>query len=75
MVDNYNQYYAALGDNIHMRRRAANLTQQQLAEMVNVDFTHVSKIELGKNKPSLRLVFAIADALKVHPSKLLEPRE
>ncbi|ALY08094.1 conjugal transfer protein [Bacillus phage vB_BhaS-171] len=46
-------------------RLSKNLTQQQLADMVKVEVSYISKIETGKRKPSIALLEQIANALDV----------
>jgi transcriptional regulator with XRE-family HTH domain len=40
-----------------------------------VDRNYISLIELGKNSPSMRLVFKLCDALDLTPSDLLKDVE
>jgi transcriptional regulator with XRE-family HTH domain len=40
-----------------------------------VDRRHISEIELGRNSPSLRLIFKLCDALDVAPSDLVKDIE
>ena len=55
----------ALGQRIRAQRKAAEMTQQQLAEGCGVDFTYISKIENGRieSAPSRDLLTRIADCL------------
>ncbi len=53
-------------------RKKKNLTQAQLAELVNVDDKHISCIESGKNFPSPDLIERLADALCVEPKDFFE---
>ncbi|RQW84529.1 MAG: XRE family transcriptional regulator [Geobacter sp.] len=56
---------ALLGARIREIRKARGLTQEQLAEMIDVEQKHVSRIESGKNYPSIDLLEKMAAALKV----------
>ena len=67
--------YEQLGWNVAHYRRRLRLTQEQLAEMVGIDRTHVSNIELANAGASLDVVFRIADALEVPVYKLFEFRD
>jgi transcriptional regulator with XRE-family HTH domain len=40
-----------------------------------VDRNYVSLIELGRNSPSVRMVFRLCDALDIAPSELLKEVE
>ncbi|QXE92445.1 helix-turn-helix domain-containing protein [Geomonas subterranea] len=61
-----------LGMRIREVRRGCNLSQEQLAERVDVDPRYVSRIELGKSSPSLETMEAIANALRVEIRDLFE---
>lgn len=52
-----------IGENIAQRRRAADMTQEQLAEKVNVHQTMIAKIEIGRKVPGIYLATDIARAL------------
>ena len=67
--------YRNLGLNIYYYRKAAGLSQMQLAELVDISRTHMSRIENNDCAPSLDVVFDIADVLKVPVHKLFEVRE
>ena len=56
---------ALLGARIKEIRKARGLTQEQLAEMIDVEQKHVSRIESGKNYPTIDLLEKMAAALKV----------
>lgn len=64
--------YRRLGLNIAYYRRARGLTQMELAEQLNIDRTHMSRIESARTGGSLDLLFAIADQLHVPVEKLFE---
>lgn len=74
MDEKYNERYRQLGLNIHFYRKNKGYTQDQLAEIVGVDFTHISRVEVGKAGVSIDLLFAIADALEIPVNKLFEFR-
>lgn len=54
-----------LGNTIRTLRVSRVLEQNELAELVGITQSHLSKIETGKANPSLRILRKIADALKV----------
>ncbi len=68
--------YYAIGQRIRKHRKAQGLTQERLAEIVEVSPTHISHIETGVTKLSLPALVRIADALDVRVDALLydEPR-
>ena len=42
-----------------------------MALRADVDRNYISLVELGKNSPSVRMVFKLCDALDTHPSALI----
>ena len=68
--------YYAIGQRIRRIRKVRGITQEALAELVDVSTTHVSHIETGITKLSLPVIVKIADALDVRVDSLLydEPR-
>lgn len=66
--------YQKLGLNIIYYRKERHLSQMQLAEMVNVSRTHMSRIENSDCAVSLDVVFSIAKALDIPVYKLFEFR-
>lgn len=42
-----------------------NLTQEELAEIVGIHPTYVGKLEMGKNNPSVKMLFKISRDLKI----------
>jgi len=67
--------YKHLGLNIAYYRKEKGLSQSQLAELVNISRTHMSRIETADCAVSLDVVFDICDALCVKPSKLFDFRD
>lgn len=61
-----------LGRRIREVRKGCRLSQEQLAELVGVDFRYISKIELGKCYPSLETLDKIAQALHIELRELFE---
>ena len=54
-----------LGTRIKEIRKSKKITQEKLAEMINVDFGYISKLEVGQNFPSLQTLNKISEALGV----------
>ncbi|MBI2060394.1 MAG: helix-turn-helix transcriptional regulator [Nitrospirae bacterium] len=52
-------------------RRRRGITQEKLAELVQIDARHIQRIEAGDGNPSLFLIVRLAGALAVPPSSLL----
>ena len=52
--------YYAIGQRIRKRRKAQNLSQEQLAERIGISTTHMSHIETGNTKLSLSVLVDIS---------------
>ena len=61
-----------LGRNIFNARRLKNLSQNQLAEKLDISREHLAKLETGKRRISLKLLFILSDILEIKESKLLD---
>lgn len=62
----------AFGKAVRERRLAMGISQEQLADAVQVERSHMGKIERGEHSPSLSLIIRIADALSVSPGRLVD---
>ena len=60
-----------VGQNIKLFRNARSITQERLAEMVNVSGSYIGYLERGKKSPSLDFLAKIAHELLVDPAILL----
>lgn len=54
-----------LGKNIKKYRSESNLSQEKLAEMIDLTREHLAAVETGKEYISLKRLFMLADALNV----------
>ncbi len=54
-----------IGQKIKYYRKRLNLTQSELAEMVDLSDQHMSRIESGCYIPSLKIFFALVNVLKI----------
>ena len=63
--------YYKIGQRIRKIRKAHGLSQEELAEKVNISTTHMSHIETGNTKLSLPVLVDIATALEVRTDDLL----
>lgn len=75
MQQKQREKYKYLGLNIAYYRKEKGLSQSQLAELVNISRTHMSRIETADCAVFLDVVFDICDALCVKPSKIFDFRE
>lgn len=74
MKTRYKQLYEKFGLNVVYYRKRKRLTQLQLAELVDVDRSHISAIELGNVGVSFDVLFKLCDALEVSPKELFDFR-
>ena len=63
--------YKAIGKRIKIARIKADLTQERLAEMVEISPTHMSNIETGTTRVSLTAIVSLANARSVTVDDLL----
>lgn len=54
-----------LGENIAKYRLQKKLSQEKLAELVDLSREYITRVERGQKNISLKKLFAIADALEV----------
>ena len=74
MKQEYKDRYEQFGLNIVYYRKKKKLTQLQLAELVDVDRSHISAIELGNVGVSMDVIFRLSDVLGVTPKELFDFR-
>ena len=60
-----------IGQYIHHLRKAAGMTQKELAEKLSISFQAVSKWENGDALPDVGILLALCDALNTTADKLL----
>ncbi len=63
--------YKMLGENIRKARLDCNLTQEELAEAVSVNTSHISNIENNYTKVSLPTLISISNALETSVDYLI----
>ena len=59
-------------ENFRKARLAAGLTQQQIAEKLNLDRSSIAKYEKGESAPNLKNLPEICKALDISTDKLLK---
>jgi len=67
--------YKKLGLNISYYRKSRGYTQLELAELLDIDRSHMSAIELAAVGVSLDVIFKLCRVLDVKPSALFDFRE
>lgn len=61
-----------IGKFIAFKRKQKNLTQEQLAQILNISNKTVSKWETGKSMPDYTLVKPLCEALNISVSELID---
>ena len=69
---NENDTLKKIAFNIKIERMRKNLTQFQLAEMIEVYEKYIGKIESGKQNLTIKTLIKLANALSVKLSKLVD---
>ena len=71
MRKEYKTLYEKFGLNVVYYRKRKKLTQLQLAELVDIDRSHISAIELGNVGVSFDVIFKMCEVLEYHPRTFL----
>jgi len=56
---------------VKARRVVLGISQEELAHQAGIDRTYASQIERGIGNPSLKVICALADALKIETKELI----
>lgn len=64
-----------IGEKIKESRKTKNLTQQNLADKLNVSRSAVSNWEIGRNYPDIQMIVLISDLLDISLDQLLKGDE
>lgn len=65
------EFLRALGASLQEHRKAAKLTQEQVAERLGSSPEWVSQVERGVGRPSIEMLVRLAGAIGVAPSQLV----
>ena len=74
MKQEYKALYEKFGLNVVYYRKRKLLTQLQLAELVDIDRSHIIAIELGNVGISLDVIFRLCEVLEITPKELFDFR-
>lgn len=74
MKQEYKALYEKFCLNVVYYRKRKRLTQLQLAELVDIDRSHISAIELGNVGVSLDVIFRLCEVLEITPKELFDFR-
>lgn len=66
------QFITKFGKRLAILRKQKGITQEELADAVEVHRTYIGFIEQGKRNPSISNVYRIAKALKVNIKELFD---
>ncbi|MBE7708412.1 MAG: helix-turn-helix transcriptional regulator [Cyanobacteria bacterium SIG27] len=66
------EFYRNLGVRIKYLREKAGLTQEKLAEKSGISLDYLGKIEVCINKPGLKTILKLANALKIEPYSIFK---
>ena len=61
-----------LGKNVAKYRKLKNLSQNALADILDISREHLAKVETAKRGMSIYLFFKICEVLEVSPSQFFE---
>jgi len=61
-----------LGNRIRKLREERIISQQNLAEMCNIEKSNMARIEAGRTNPTLLTMYKISSALKVSLAELVD---
>ena len=75
MKPEFKGYYEAFGLNVAFFRKRKRLTQVQLADLVGVDRSRISALEVGKVGAFFDLIFTLSTVLEVSSKQLFDFRE
>ena len=66
------QFVIEFGLHLRKIRMEKNISMQTLADMVNVEYSQISRIEHGKINTSLSMVYELALALEIEVKELFD---
>ncbi|WP_339241263.1 helix-turn-helix transcriptional regulator [Paenibacillus sp. FSL F4-0243] len=62
-----------VGKKIRQHRKAANLTQEKLGEILSMDPSYIGRIERGEVNITLETISKVAEALRISPYEFFKP--
>lgn len=63
--------FKLIGQRVKNARREKNYTQESFSELLGISTEHLSRIETGSYRPSLRLVEKICEVLEITEESLM----
>lgn len=68
-------YLPPFGPVLRRLRQEKSMSQEELADIVDVSPSYISRMESDFKKPSLEMIFRLAAALQVKPHELIKSME
>ena len=75
MKEEYREQYRKFGLNVVYYRKKLRVTQLELAELLDIQRSHISAIELGNVGVSFDLLFKMCEVLDIKPKDLFDFRD
>ncbi len=69
------EFYKYVGDKVRITRQAANMSQNELGDMVGLKRTSITNLEAGQQKIQIYTLCLIAGVLRVPVLTLLPPTD
>lgn len=67
--------YIAIGENIRRLRKMQYLSQEKLAELLNISPNHLHRIETAKSRISLSLLLKIAEVFNTNVHEIIKEEQ
>ena len=68
-------HFPPFGPILRQFRQAKELSQEELAALLDISPSYISRLESDLKKPCLEMIFRLAGALKVNPHELIKAME
>ena len=75
MKEEYREQYRKFGLNVVYYRKKLRVTQLELAELLDIQRSHIRAIELGNFGVSFELLFKMCEVFNIKPKELFDFRD
>lgn len=75
MTPDEQELFTRIGNKIAYYRKHKGMSQRNVADVLDVDESYISKVETAKNGISIPMLFAIANAIGIPAYKLIDFRD
>ena len=69
------KFFASVGKKVRFYRKAAQLSQEELGALLNIDQSYLGKIERGEVNITLETIQKISEVLNINPSQLFRRKK